>query len=377
MRYHHGDQLNVLVSDLVMKIDSDKWFTVEAGRNTTHGYLSINDHYTVAMTTGMMSYLDTSTDFYLGGVPDLDFINPSAVPNEPSGFEGCIRELIVNGKNYQLTKEGARDGRNVDDCDGTSCGYSVCTNGGSCTVTTSPPGFRCLCTKYYYGDTCKQPIECRDLNCQNGGICRHHVTGSYGCSCMIGWTGPSCETAVHLETSVHLTRDSYIYYVDPNYEISNKTYTKLTLTFKTTELNGLLIWNGQSYSDDEDYFGLGLRDGRVQLVWNLGWYSRSEIITSNRYNDGQWHTILIERHGQTLTMTINGMEWDSKVPGDFFDLDTHGHYFIGGFKDTTVYSSSLEFYTDTFQGCLRDLYIHENGPVSFLQATEGWNLITC
>ena len=59
----------------------------------------------------------------------------------------------------------------------------------------------------------------------------------------------------------------------------------------------------QSYSDEEDYLGLGLRDGRLRLVWNLGWYSRSEVITSNKYNDGQWHTVLIERY---LSFLITG-----------------------------------------------------------------------
>ena len=59
----------------------------------------------------------------------------------------------------------------------------------------------------------------------------------------------------------------------------------------------------QSYSDEEDYLGLGLRDGRLRLVWNLGWYSRSEVITSNKYNDGQWHNVLIERY---LSFLITG-----------------------------------------------------------------------
>ena len=43
---------------------------------------------------------------YLGGVPGLSLINPSAAPGEPSAFIGCIREFIVDDKKYQLTKEG-------------------------------------------------------------------------------------------------------------------------------------------------------------------------------------------------------------------------------------------------------------------------------
>ena len=35
------------------------------------------------------------------------------------------------------------------------------------------------------------------------------------------------------------------------------------------------------------------------------------------------------RHGQNLIMTVEGVERESKAPGDFYNLDTHGHYFIG------------------------------------------------
>ena len=54
--------------------------------------------------------------------------------------------------------------------------------------------------------------------------------------------------AVNLGSAVQLTRDSYMYYIDTDYETSNKTYTKLSVSFKTTELNGLLIWNGQVFT---------------------------------------------------------------------------------------------------------------------------------
>ena len=54
-------------------------------------------------------------------------------------------------------------------------------------------------------------------------------------------------SAVQLGSSIALTRDSYIYYVDPNYRTTNDTYTNLSLAFRTSELDGLLLWNGQVY----------------------------------------------------------------------------------------------------------------------------------
>ena len=89
---------------------------------------------------------------------------------------------------------GAVNGRNVADCDGTACGYSVCANGGTCAVTSSFPRFNCTCSDHHYGDRCEHPIECQDLNCGNAGICRQFTAGNYGCSCLIGWSGLTCQT---------------------------------------------------------------------------------------------------------------------------------------------------------------------------------------
>ena len=44
--------------------------------------------------------------FTTGGVPSLEDIAPTAVEGEPSAFEGCIRELVVNYKQYKLTERG-------------------------------------------------------------------------------------------------------------------------------------------------------------------------------------------------------------------------------------------------------------------------------
>ena len=52
-------------------------------------------------------------------------------------------------------------------------------------------------------------------------------------------------SGVDLDTSITLTRDSYVYYFDPFYEMANETYTNLSITFRTLELSGLLFWNGQ------------------------------------------------------------------------------------------------------------------------------------
>ena len=40
------------------------------------------------------------------GIPDLGSMAPSGVEKEPSAYEGCVRQLVVNGHNYRLSERG-------------------------------------------------------------------------------------------------------------------------------------------------------------------------------------------------------------------------------------------------------------------------------
>ena len=40
------------------------------------------------------------------GIPDLGSMAPSGVEKEPSAYEGCVRQLVVNGHNYILSERG-------------------------------------------------------------------------------------------------------------------------------------------------------------------------------------------------------------------------------------------------------------------------------
>jgi len=51
----------------------------------------------------------------------------------------------------------------------------------------------------------------------------------------------------------------------------------------------------QAWSADDDYLGVGLENGHVKLVWNLGWMSRNDVMTPTRYADGRWHTVSVQR----------------------------------------------------------------------------------
>uniref|UniRef100_A0A8C6Y741 Uncharacterized protein n=1 Tax=Naja naja TaxID=35670 RepID=A0A8C6Y741_NAJNA len=143
-----------------------------------------------------MTSLDTQTDFYVGGPPSLNLVNPRAIKNVPTGFTGCIREVFVNGKELKLTEKGAKSGSNIGDCDGTPCGYRVCKNNGKCKVIESD--YSCLCPKQWMGKTCDVCIP-------------NPFTGN-----------------------------SYIKYTDTNYEERDLRFTRISFNFTTSQMDGLL-----------------------------------------------------------------------------------------------------------------------------------------
>ena len=51
----------------------------------------------------------------------------------------------------------------------------------------------------------------------------------------------------------------------------------------------------QVYSDKDDYLGVGIHNGRLQVLISLGWWDRDELSSLKTVNDGFWHTVEIQR----------------------------------------------------------------------------------
>lgn len=124
---------------------------IKAGRVGAEGYLDLDGINVTEKDNVKMSSLDTNTEFYTGGLSSLHLVNPMSRANEPTGFHGCVREVIINNQELQLTELGARGGSNVGGSNvGTPCGYDVCRNRGECRVngTTFSCMFATLGWKY-------------------------------------------------------------------------------------------------------------------------------------------------------------------------------------------------------------------------------------
>ena len=80
------------------------------------------------------------------------------------------------------------------------------------------------------------------------------------------------------------------------------------------------------------YLGIGIRKGMVHLVWNLGWYSRTELTIPTptvKINDGNWHMLKVDRVRQSLDVEIDGEVYNSRVTGSYYELNTANSVLLG------------------------------------------------
>ena len=87
-------------------IDPDTWYRIEISRTNNIGFLRFQDDRAFGVAPGGSIGLDLGTDFFLGGAPELDRVNPLAVEDEPESFDGCVRLLTINEVEMVLTEEG-------------------------------------------------------------------------------------------------------------------------------------------------------------------------------------------------------------------------------------------------------------------------------
>ncbi|XP_072042477.1 protein eyes shut homolog isoform X1 [Amphiura filiformis] len=400
LHYHSGDFMSISLSKGVVefrfslnghgepailrsttKVDPDNWYRVEITRNNNIGFLRINNDRAFGFAPGESIGLDLETDFFVGGAPSLDKVNPLAVEDEPESFNGCIRLLVINDMEMELTETGALYGLNIGDCDGTACGHNVCKNGGSCTTPPDNDGdFSCQCLQPFAGKTCEDSMYCANHQCSPGGICiPDKLLGTHSCACLLGYDGSTCENVITL-SSASFNGDGYFIYRDANYTSADPTVTALSIDFMTTANQGLIMWNGQPITTgNTDYLGVGLENGQLKISINLGPSSIGVIRPTRQVADGNWHSLFIQRSGSFVTIYIDNfapMNFD--LGGRFTGLDTEGLYYFGGLGlDEDLSQLTHGLYSREFVGCIDNIQLRGDLLLDLTEAEEGYNVRSC
>ncbi|MBN3282410.1 EYS protein, partial [Polyodon spathula] len=379
LRYNLGDKTVILQASDLVDASGKTWHLVHAGRKGNEGYLALDGKTVTQNLTVGMTALDATTNFYVGGVSSLNAVSSNAIEDEPVSFTGCIREVIINERELQLTESGAHSGANVGDWDGTACGYKVCKNHGSCNLNRFKQ-FICTCPPLWTGSTCATSVFCADHLCQHHSLCIPNIpTASYSCACTLGWEGKYCEKHVSFLTA-RFAGNSYIKYTDPYYETRNLKFTKVSVNFTSNASEALILWMGTAEDEDDDYLAVGLHHGKLKVAFNLG----ERISVPLTYNKtllccNKWHSVTVIQNRTVIKVYLD----DEMVL--FEDLDPFERYvalnyggicYFGGFelhRDITSLTSAL--FTQGLTGKVKDFILFPDSKnTQFLQSSEGYNV---
>ncbi|XP_048863679.1 protein eyes shut homolog [Brienomyrus brachyistius] len=379
LRYNLGDRTVHLQSANRVDVGGGSWHTARAGRQGNRGHLLLDGVETRLDPPPGTAMLDVASEMFVGGVPTSNNLPADAVEGELTGFTGCIRELMVNGRRLDLSETGALDGANVGDCDGTACGFHVCRNGGHC-AAVSPATAICTCPPLWTGPTCSLSVFCLNNLCQHSSTCVPDLTSaSYHCSCPLGREGTRCERATSLRSAGFLG-DSFLKYRDPEYPNRTLTYTKIAFNFTSSSSDGLVLWMGKAEYEDEDYLAIGLHNGHLKMAVNLGERLSVPLVHRGaRLCCGKWHHLAVVHNRTAVQAFIDGerVVFEDVDPLEqYVALDYGGMFYFGGFE---LYKSTSEvthgLFSQGFVGKLKDVFLYDDlRALQLLQNSEGINV---
>ena len=244
---------------------------------------------------------------------------------------------------------------------------TVSTDVSSLTFPQFQYGTVCQCKVGYGGNRCDEIAnECYKEPCPSSKVCVPEASPEgYSCQCPPGLTGPSCNinvsTCKHSKCTVvnplHFSGRSYVKYVlkrsverDLSVSIGFRTlYSAATLM----QARGLV-----------EYSILEVHQGKLQYRFDFGSGEGLVRLNSKEVNDGLWHEVKLERHGNNAELAVDG-KWrvHGKAPGlnDVFTLEHSEVYFGADVAELSGEDSSV---SRGFVGCMDEITLdHEILPL--------------
>ena len=173
-----------------------------------------------------------------------------------------------------------------------------------------------------------------------------------------------CEEVIDSQPVTFTTPESYV--ALSRWDLSRNTGT-IKFQFRTTESNGLILYNSGSYkSNNYDFFAMEIIDGDFYLVMNLGTGSIKEKVSRTYVDDGMPHKVFFQYSGKSGLIRVDSHEIEYLTPGMGTKLDLDDLFYIGGldFDRYNAYRLPKELWSGMmkkgFVGCIQDLILNNN-----------------
>uniref|UniRef100_A0A1B6G9V7 EGF-like domain-containing protein n=2 Tax=Cuerna arida TaxID=1464854 RepID=A0A1B6G9V7_9HEMI len=300
---------------------------VRASRLDKDGVLQLNNGSVVRGMSGPpLNELNLELPLYIGSVPN--FTETSRDSGVAFGLIGAIQRLIVNGQSWTgLGMQGSRVGR-------------------------------------YQGPPCPPSAN----PCLNRGVCLSSLN-TFSCKCVDGFYGEQCQLSAASEKPVRFNGDTFLEYafnLISGKRQRNRRRTRFEVSVRSEEANGLLFWLKRGKNPLGNYVAVAISDGYPELNLKLGRHIPLLTVRSKvQVNDGEWHTLLIERWKRGGQIQVDDKVPD-KVQAEFGKtmLNTNAQLWIGGAP--TLPGGLPSAYYLNYNGCLQRLLV-DKVPVNLLQ----------
>uniref|UniRef100_A0A8C9S0B3 Si:ch211-186j3.6 n=1 Tax=Scleropages formosus TaxID=113540 RepID=A0A8C9S0B3_SCLFO len=273
----------------------------------------VTEDYSSCEVSGITPNLDRQLNvtqvLQLGGVNEnLPYIYPQL---QHKHFTGCIRNLLVDSKLYDLgspaDSQGSSPGCVLTDGNCASMGYPSC----------GPRG-RCL-----------------------------SEWGSFSCQCVPGFSGQQCEQEV---PAYSFDGRSHLHF-QLGFLVPTRR-TQVQVLVRTRKAGGAIL--SLTSVEQSEYLRLEISQGLLTTFYNLGDGDHSLTLPSHRLDDGEWHEVRLDRHDNEFTLYVDGGGGRREVtsaPGRSREIIVDpGALLLGNVFPTS--------HNKSFQGCMQDLRLN-------------------
>nr|XP_037866862.1 agrin isoform X2 [Bombyx mori] len=295
-RYNLGSGIANITSPV--PITKGRWHRARVSRAGRHGSLQLDHHPTQkGHSLPPLTHLELTLPLFIGSLPA--YIRPHKMSGVTSSFIGALQQVFVNGNPLTL--------------------YSADTT--KCSMIQDEEHLPCATTGVtkYTGPPCGDGLT----PCKNNGTCIP-LLNEYKCICHDGYQGRNCEIE---KVNVEMLNERSPVNFDGNNYFSYRSRTsrrnsgargiRYEIKFRTYNDSGLLMWRRKIGVRPRDFIGLGLSDGKLQLIYtdtdskdmnsatHEDWFQSLE--SKKRVDDGRWHTATIRRRKRLAMLQVDDL----------------------------------------------------------------------